>query len=647
MPKPTKDDILRMLKEDIHAAEEVAERESIENARLYERYRGKKMGNEQAGRSQIVSTDVFEAVEWALPALMDIFDVNNNIPEFEGHGQEDEEAARKMTQLARYQFWRQNDGETLLRQTIKDALLYRPGGIIKYCWIRETERNPKTWSGLTADEYGYLQSRPDTSITGVTISEDGFYDVEGEFHIATFDGPRFYHVPPWEFLRHPNTRNIEDSPFVAHKKKVTVDYVRRLGQSGFFTNTEKALEDAQSPPPSEQTEDKIYAADSQIRDPEKSSDSARKEVDLYECYVRMDVDGDGLLENRIITMVGDTIVRDVENVYKRPPFVILKCIEDTHKIAGITLAEIVEDLQRLNTFMLRQTVDNLAQSNNSRKVYDPTRISQPDLMLNVPGAPIRTTRPGVDVRTALMELPTQPIQPTVLSFYQIAKELGEQRTGIGKSFRGVGDSSNETASGQFQAINQASQRIRMMAKIMGTSLSELFRAMVYMNKTFLTQKTVVRLENEPLEIAPDDLTGEMDLILNVFLGAATRQQTIVNVQQLLAIFGQLMTAGIPALDANNLPNLTREIVKAMGFKSPDRFLPLIFQGSNPAEGNQAMMQLQMQNAMMEGGAGGAGGSTPGSMASAGQGSVATTNPAGAGSATGAVEFGSGSMVPGF
>lgn len=648
MPKPTKDDILRMVREDIRAAEDVAEREAVENARLYERYRAKKMGNEIEGRSKIVSSDVFEAVEWAIPALLDIFDVNNGIPEFEPHGVEDEDAARKMTQLIRYQFWRLNDGETLLRRGTKDALLYRPGGVIKYCWIKETESKPATWVGTTQDEYDYLNARPDTSITGVTFDPElGLYDVEGDYHITTFDGPRFYHVPPWEFLRHPNTRDLKDSPFVAHKKKVTVDYVRRMGNSGFYEDAEKAIEQAAMASYAELTEEKIYQADGQTRDPEKSSDEPRKEVDLYECYVHLDVDGDGILENRIVTIVGNTIVRNVENVYKRPPFILLKCIEDTHKIAGITLAEMVEDLQRLNTFMLRQTVDNLAQSNNSRKVYDPTRISEADILMNIPGVPIRTTRPGVDVRTALMELPTQPIQPTVLSFYQISKELGEQRTGIGKSFRGVGDTTNETASGQYQAINQASMRIRMMAKIMGSSLSELFRAMVYMNKMFLTQKTIVRLENEPMEIAPDDLDGSMDLVLNVFLGSATRQQMVVNMQQLLAIFGQLQQGGIPALDANNVGNITRELVKAMGLKAPDRFLPLALQG-DPQVANQKMMQAQMQQAMLqEGAAGGAGGSTAASMAGTGQGAVATTNPAGAGSATGAVEPYSGSMVPGF
>jgi len=122
---------------------------------FHKMYRGKTLGNEVKGRSQIVSTDTFETVEWALPALMDIFEPKQH-PEFEPQGMEDIEAAKKTTQLTRFQFWRLNDGETVLRRAIKDALLYRPGGIIKYCWEKEVEKEPKSYEGLSGEELAFL-----------------------------------------------------------------------------------------------------------------------------------------------------------------------------------------------------------------------------------------------------------------------------------------------------------------------------------------------------------------------------------------------------------------------------------------------------------------------------------------------------------
>ncbi len=645
MPKLTNEEINSYLNTEIYAAEQVRNIETLDNARIYERYRAKTMGNEVEGRSKIVSTDVFETVEWILPPLMDIYSPENGTPEYEPVGAEDVDAAKFMTELVRYQFWRQNEGETLLRRGIKDALMYRPGGIIKYCWEKAYGYKKHDLSGLDGMEVMMLENHPDVSITGKTESGYG-YDVSLNRRFVEFDGPRFYLIPQHEFLRHPNARDINETPFCAHVKEVTVDYLRRMGRQKYYKNVEQAIEENQGGnEPVDYSDQVRYAQDGIQIGEEPSSDPARQKVKLYECYVDMDIDGDGLLEKRIITKVGSVILRNEENVYERPPFVILRPIEDTHKFSGITLGEMVEDLQRLNTFLLRQTIDNLAQSNNSRKVYDPSKINQADVLNNIPGAPIRT-KSGVRPVDAIMEFPTQPIHASVIQFYGVSKEMGEQRTGVSKAMRSAGDPYNQTATGQLAAINQASQRVRMIAKIIAAGLSDLFRAMVFMNKTFLTEKVAVRLHNKFVQISPDDLEGRMDLVLNIVMGSQSRQQTIINMQQLLAIFGQLQTGGMPVLDANNLPNIIREIVKAMGYKNQDIFLPLMFQ-QDAKQGNQALAQLQTQNLMMgkEGG-NGAGGTTIGSIAGDGTGGTATPNPVGAGLQSPYMQPGSGGMLGG-
>jgi hypothetical protein len=166
--------------------------------------------------------------------------------------------------------------------------------------------------------------------------------------------------------------------------------------------------------------------------------------------------------------------------------------------------------------------------------------------------------------------------------------------------------------------------------------------MVLMNKKFLTQQVSVRLsERDFLKILPDDLEGKMDLVLNIVMGEQSRQQTIINMQQLLSILGQLQGAGLPVLDANNIPNILKETVKAMGYKNQDRFIPLIFQ-QQAEMGNEAMLQFQ---ALM-GGAGGSGGANVTSAGGTNQGAAATTNPAGAGLQVAAGQPGSGGLVQG-
>ena len=92
-------------------------------------------------------------------------------------------------------------------------------------------------------------------------------------------------------------------------------------------------------------------------------------------------------------------------------------------------------------------------------------------------------------------------------------------------------------------------------------------------------------------------------------------------------------------------NLT-EIVKAMGYKNQDMFLPQIFLQSAEA-GNQALDMNRMKQMLMEGGmGGGTGGQTIRSIAGGGAGAAATTNPAGAGLQVAAGQLGAGGMVQG-
>ena len=639
MPKLNDEEILSHLLLEISKAQEVADTESDANAKLYKYYRAKTMDNEVAGRSQIVDTTVFETVEWIKPALEDIFSEENGIPEFEPHGPEDEGPAESMTQLCRYQFWRQSDGAIPMRLAMTKGLLFRPGGVIKYCWEKDVSSESKRWEGVPPDMLATMHLMGDAyEVKKAEPREDGTYDVEGVERSIEYDGPRFYSVPDGEFLRHPNAKDIKTSPFVAHKTKVTADWLARQKDKNGWKNIDVVLEGNEpggiSSTETDQYQTDMKGQDKLGNDPEFSGDPARKEFTMYECYVQMDTDGDGLLENRKMNVINQTLLYDEINEYKYPPFVKLCSIDDIDKFSGIPISEMVADIQRLRTFLLRQMVDNMAQANNSRKVYDPSVVSQADLFNNIPGAAIRV-EPGVDVRTAITELVTQPFNQIAFSVLEYATSLAEQRTGVTKSNKGVGDQYNETFHGQMAALNQASQRIRMIAKVMTVGLTDLFRAMVYMNKKFLTENTFVRLENKFIEIAPDDLEGRMDLILHVILGQSSRQQTLVNMQTLLATLGQLMQAGIPALDAKVSNNIVREMVKSMGYKNTERFLPEAFM-NKPDQ----MSQMMTANSLM-GGNGGAGGSTLASTAGTGAGAVSTQNPGGAGVSSPAIQQGSG------
>src|SRR5690606_23510445 len=85
-------------------------------------YLGKLFGNEVEGRSQVVSTDVRDAIEGMLPSLLEIFLASYRLAECEPTGPEDEAEARQQTEVANYILFKQNNAPLILHTWFKDAL---------------------------------------------------------------------------------------------------------------------------------------------------------------------------------------------------------------------------------------------------------------------------------------------------------------------------------------------------------------------------------------------------------------------------------------------------------------------------------------------------------------------------------------------
>ena len=107
------------------------------------------------GRSQVVSTDVADTVEWMLPSLLKIFTAGDQVVEFVPRRQEDEEAAKQATDFANYVFYRQNPGFQLIYTWFKDALIEKVG-VLKVVWDADTEDARESYRDLTTEQMSIL-----------------------------------------------------------------------------------------------------------------------------------------------------------------------------------------------------------------------------------------------------------------------------------------------------------------------------------------------------------------------------------------------------------------------------------------------------------------------------------------------------------
>src|SRR5438105_3568286 len=96
---------------------------SADRADAINRYLGKAYGDEQEGRSTVVSRDVADVVEGVLANVLKPFVSGDRIVQFDPRGPEDEDAAQQETDYVNFVALERNNGFLVLTSAVKDALL--------------------------------------------------------------------------------------------------------------------------------------------------------------------------------------------------------------------------------------------------------------------------------------------------------------------------------------------------------------------------------------------------------------------------------------------------------------------------------------------------------------------------------------------
>ena len=327
----------------------------------------------------------------------------------------------------------------------------------------------------------------------------------------------------------------------------------------------------------------------------EEEDKARNLYELYECYVKLDINGDGLLENAIITVVGDELLRIQENNYGRVPIFTLSPVRDPFRVlAPLSLSEIVGEIQSLKTALMRQFLINTVNLNNARWFVDQSKIDVKDLQDNRQF--IKTN--GGDPRGIAYPFPQAELAPWTLNLFEYFESALEQWTGRTRYNQGTDSSSlNKTATG-ISLLQQASeQRIDYIIRTFAeTGVGEMMRFLVELNQRYIDQPQVIRLKNTMLEVTPDDLSGEFDIDVNTEAGVGKKKQTIQNLQfYLTAIAPTGMQIG--AVTPGEWAKAAQKLLLESGIRDPQSYVldpEIVKQQFFMALQNQMNMQAQAE-----------------------------------------------------
>tara|TARA_R110000824_G_scaffold20522_5_gene77228 strand:- start:249 stop:2507 length:2259 start_codon:yes stop_codon:yes gene_type:complete len=543
---------------------------------LMDAYYGEPYGDEVQNRSQMVDRTVMDTIEQAMPSLMRIFSGAQYLVEFkpimpdpdlspsmEAYLKESKsrtEQAEQATEYCNYVFYQDNDGFVLTHDWIKDALMMKTG-VVKMWWDETEEVRFETYTDLTEDELVDITENkfPDADVVEKStrteketvqqqtgIGMDGLpviEDFEVKIKLTTIkmrfkkkrNAIKIAGVPAEEFLISRQATSLYDSTttFVAHrtltpksdllKEGYDPDVVKRLPGGGRISNTDDS---------------RRARFNDEKQDPQSNRDGPNAEVEVYECYIRYDYDGDGIAEIRRVVYVGEVILKNEEFGYI--PFYDLCPIRIPHKFHGLGYADITEDLQRLKTALWRQMLDNLYGTNSPEIAIGPG-VNVDDALNRTPRGVIRTD----DVNQIRpIEIPFSAAASYPMLDY--VDRQRKERTGITADAASLSpdEFKRVTATGVSEFMSMARSRPELTARVFAeTGIRRLFVGMLELLREHQDFNRVVELRGGYVPINPSLWSADMFAKTSIGLGHGSEEEKRNNLMGVLSLQKEIEGGG--------------------------------------------------------------------------------------------------------
>lgn len=553
---------------------------SNDRATAMDHYHGRPYGNEMEGRSAVVSKDLSETVDWAMPAIMRIFTQSGNIAEFDPVGPEDEQAAQQESDYVNQVIMRDNEGFLLLHDAIKDALLLK-NGYVKHFWEESEKISEEEYSGLTLDELTKMAA--DLEAEGVEVIIKGqevreelvggmplqLFDIE--LQIKRKSGKVCIEaVPPEEVRVSKRCRgSLQASPFAEHVTIKTRSDLIEMGMDQDFVYGLAAWDGKEN--------------DNQVRSRDSVTDESNvyggsivdrsmDEIQYCEAYLKVDYDGDGIAELRKVVTVGGKIPKGEEwnEAIDAVPLSGFVSKRVPHRHVGESLDDDLSDLQEIKTVLMRQMLDNIYLTNNQQFAVN-ERVNLADFMTSTPGG-LKRIKGMEPIMGSYEPIMTSPIVGQILPVVDFIENIKENRTGINKSTTGLDpDVLKQSTKGAYmENLNRASQKIEMISRMLAeTGVKEMVQQVHSLLMKHQDKARVVKLRGKYTEINPQEWRERTDLIVRVGIGTGNEEDKREKLLLLASAQQQLATIGM--VGPKQAFSMFTDIAETMGFQTPEKY----------------------------------------------------------------------------
>jgi hypothetical protein len=575
---------------------------ATDRADALKRYLGEPYGDELEGRSQVISKDFADAVDWIMPNLLRVF-ISSEFLRFDPVGPEDEKAAEQESDYTNHVIMKENNGFTVLYDWFKDALMLK-NGYVKRWWDVSEETTHESYTGITIDELTRIVQEKEAYGAKVSIvgaDTQVMADPMSGAQVELFDVKikctskkgrvRIEPVPPDEIRVSNRTRgDLKESVFVQH---VTPKRRSELIEMGMKKDFVDEL-------PSWNTEDEESAARDQVNDEStiggESYDKSTDEIEYKENYVRVDFDGDGIAELRRVVLVGGKLPDGSEwnEECDSIPFDYLTPNRMPHRHVGLSLNDAIEDLARIKTALMRNMLDNAYFINNVEWVIN-ERVNLDDFSVSRPGG-FKRVKGNEPVTGSAEPVLKQPFIQHVIPILDYVDQVKEGRTGVGRNVMGLdADTLKETTAGAAaQALQQANAKIEMIARLFAeTGVKSLALGVHELLIKHQDKPKQVKLKQNWVPVNPQEWKTRTDMTVSVGIGTGSMEEVRANLMLLAQAQQQAAQAGI--VTPRNVYNLAEKMADNLGFKQKGEF----FSDPNSPEVKQMQASQKQGNPLAE------------------------------------------------
>ena len=566
-----------------------------DQAEALDRFFAKPYGDEVEGRSKVCTHTVEDTINWLMPDLMRLLLQSDDlvtVTDDSGKSEQRNIDLEDVGNCLRHVLFKDNPGEAILHDFTFDGLLQRLG-VVSVNWKDPEPMAPEILDGVSGaqlleyvndPEYEILehaenQPEPLETADGQQAPPEPTFMVEIQ-RTPLVGRVRIENVPPEEFKISRRARSIETAGY--HAREQDGIYVTDLIR--LFPESADDLDPDGSP-----TTSKSWESDSDPRsmarfqeeavsnNREASNEENRKTCTLRTEYIRIDYDGDGVVELRQIKRVGSTILENIR--VEKSEFVTWSPIRVAHKLIGRSVADTVLDFQKIATVVTRRTLDSLNQALIPRTGYDKNRMDPADVdaLLDADVGGIVGTKgaPG----EILFPIVTPDLTASGFQLLEYNDAKTEQASGVLRNNQGLNpDSLTKTASGMDMLQQAGNDRTELVGRWLALGVEQILTRIVDLLCAHQDRPRWIKVAGKPIEFDPRRWSDQMAVSVHVAMGAANRQTMLMNLGLIASKQEQILMQagpGNPICGFEEYGHTLSRMVEAMGFKNTERFFKKI------------------------------------------------------------------------